>query len=310
MGIRLYCTDKRRPDGSEIDGSRERDPQKDSETNSTSDSNNSNNSNVGGTNKSEVTKIVQSIQDTSGPQEKINNEKNEERSSTDQTSAGTGDNAGSEAGGGKTNAGAGENTGSAGEDARREELPPWWPSLPLWKKIFYPSLGISLFSFFTELIYQSTLRTSLPYKQAIHVIRSVDEIEEAFGEIKEPKWYRFWEMLFGYWWVQASGYEGVSKLWIPIVGVKEYKTDRLDKNGEPVMRQVFTRGRAYAEAKKVGAGPMEWMLTYVVVKGDKLGEAVRAEKAEEEWLVEVDHEQPKAPKGMMVLVDRHVQVDP
>eukprot|EP00026_Physarum_polycephalum_P008970 Phypoly_transcript_09077.p1 GENE.Phypoly_transcript_09077~~Phypoly_transcript_09077.p1 ORF type:complete len:364 (+),score=72.97 Phypoly_transcript_09077:177-1268(+) len=201
-----------------------------------------------------------------------------------------------------------DNTSGAGEGQGQEEpLPPWWGSLPIWKKILYPSLAISIVSLITELVYASTLRTTLPYKQAIHIIRNVDEIEEAFGEIKEPKWHQFWDVLYGYWWVQASGYEGVSKLWLPIVGVKEYKTDQVDKNGEPVMKQTFTRGRAYVEAKKEGAGETEWVLTYLVVKGDKLGTETR--KSDDEWL-DVNHEElPKPIKGQMVLVDRHVQID-
>jgi hypothetical protein len=260
---------------------------------------------------------VQSIQEAVGPSEKISTEKGEEKaggvgegdktstSGQDKTDAGESDKT-STGDGNKTSTGTGDNTGSAGEETKQEELPPWWGSLPLYKKILYPTLAISLVSFITELVYASTLRSTIPYKKAIHILRCVDEIEEAFGEIKEPKWYRFWEVTYGYWWVQASGYEGISKLWIPIVGVKEYKTDQVDKNGEPVMRKVFTRGRAYVEAKKEGAGQTEWALTYLMAKGEKLG-MVTAQ--DEEWLDVSKEGIPKPTKGQMVLVDRHVQVE-
>jgi len=256
-----------------------------------------------------VNKIVESIHEAAVSQEKASTggtgEKSGSAGAGDQTSAGTGEQTSSGTGD-KANSGTGNNSENAGEETKREELPPWWGSLPIYKKILYPTLAISLISFFTELIYQSVLRSSLPYKQAIHVIRGVDEIEEAFGEIKEPKWYRFWELLYGYWWVQESGYEGVSKLWIPIVGVKEYKTDQVDKNGDPVMKQTFTRGRAYAEAKKQGAGPMDWVLTYLIVKGEKLGMVTAKD---EEWLHPEHEGLPKPKKGEMVLVDRHVQLE-
>lgn len=198
-----------------------------------------------------------------------------------------------------------------GGGQQREELPPWFASLPVWKKILYPSLLISFVSLMTELIYQSTLRSALPYKRAMHVIRSVDEVEQAMGEIKEPRWFRFWEMLYGYTWEESGGYEGVAKFWIPIVGVTEHQTGEIDKKGQPVVYKTYTRGRAYAEARKAGAGPLEWDLVYLVVKSPLLDNVLNnnGNNASGEWL-DVNREGRTLPfpptKGEMVIINKQV----
>lgn len=190
---------------------------------------------------------------------------------------------------------------------KQEELPPWFASLPIWKKILYPSLLISFVSLMTELIYQSTLRSYLPYKKAMHVIGRVDEIEQAMGEIKEPRWYRFWEVLYGYSWEETGGYEGIAKFWIPIVGVTEHDTGELNKKGEPVTYKTYTRGRAYAEAKKVGAGGREWEIVYLVVKSPLLE---KNSNSSEVLGVEAEGRVALSPsnKGEMVIIDKHVRM--
>eukprot|EP01112_Ceratiomyxa_fruticulosa_P021302 TRINITY_DN7437_c0_g6_i1.p1 TRINITY_DN7437_c0_g6~~TRINITY_DN7437_c0_g6_i1.p1 ORF type:complete len:295 (+),score=76.55 TRINITY_DN7437_c0_g6_i1:106-990(+) len=88
-----------------------------------------------------------------------------------------------------------ENNNNSEQTTEAEEG--WFKSLPLYKKILYSSIFLSIATEIGLLVHQSNLRRSFPYKLVVPLVQNDVEIQKEVGEdVREPKWYQ--STLWGY----------------------------------------------------------------------------------------------------------------